>query len=190
MREIIVDYTAPGLTGALSVFYFDDTFDVDLQRGAIDQMFTDFDTVLSNDLSWAVRSTGRELNPVNGELTGEWTSSIPVAGSGSGAGSELANATCLLLKWNTGVIQHGRFVRGRTYVPGVASSACVDGQVASSAVAQASVALTTFIGANLGFVIWHRPIPATDEDPGRSGNSNAVDAGSVWHEFAVQRRRR
>jgi hypothetical protein len=182
--EIIVDYQAPGMSPSLSVFYFEAPGAESAARDALRDMFVLVEDYLSEDLNWTVRTTGRVLDSATGQLSGEWSDPNARAGFGASVDNQVANATCMLMRWNTGDIVRGRFVRGRTFVPGLRASALVNGQWASSAAGAFGVAGQALITSGTGFGVWHRPTG------GSGGSFHAANNCTGWTEAAMQRRRR
>lgn len=184
VREILVDWGGPGSGGKLSVLYFDTAFAIDDQRAAIGAMLGAVDTFLDNAVTWSVRQSGREMATATGALTGEWTDSGTVSGTGASVGQATADSTQALLRWTTGVVVSGRFLKGRTFIPGLESNSFTDGNLNSTVQSGMNSAAIGMVTADVGFSIWHRPVG------GSGGVLHPVVSGSVWAEGAVLRRRR
>jgi hypothetical protein len=118
---------------------------------------------------------------VNGQHTGA-ANTTPSTGSGTGAGNMLPAAVQMLTQWRTGTYINSREVRGRTFIPGVASLTLTATGVPSAAtLAAVQTACNTLIGnATAHLNIWDRT---------HAGSSQVV-TGSPWSQYAVLRSRR
>lgn len=168
----------------VGVFNFDSAPPVTTQRAALGTFLAGLASVLRTSTTWAVRTSGREVSEATGTLTGEWIDSDPQSGNGSEAQAAVADATQALVRWSTGVVVNGRFLKGRTFIPGLEIDALVGGNLSTGAQSTIGAAAGNLIAADVGFSIWHRP---TD---GVGGSLHPVLGTSVWSEFAVLRRRR
>jgi len=100
------------------------------------------------------------------------------------AGEAVPDASQGLMRWSTGTIIDGRFVQGRTFIPGVSTSRVSQANLNAATQSAWNAAAVTLIAANVGLSVWHRPVG------GAGGFSAVVDGGTAWSEFAVLRRRR
>lgn len=185
IREILVDWTTAAGSGRVSVFHFNTSTPVGTQRDALRIFLDACSTTLAASTTWTIRTSGRELDEVTGTLVGEWVDTSPETGGGAaGNGSVLADATQVLVRWNTNTIARGRFVKGRTYLPGIFRNVSENGNVYVASVTAVGNAAQFLVDSGAGLVVWHRPV-------NRAGGRIApVTQGSCWSEFAVQRRRR
>lgn len=185
VREILVDWTTASGGGKVSVFHFIEASPVEGQREALSDFLTACNSTLAASTSWSIRQEGRELNTVTGQLTGAWTESTSYGGAGSpGNTSVLADATQVLVRWYTDHVVDGRFLRGRTYLPGIFRNVSEGGNVYPASVSTITASGNVLAASGQQLCIWHRP------KNGAGGVTWAVDTCSVWSEFAVQRRRR
>lgn len=185
MNEILTEWTTPSGGGKLSVMYFEAAAATDeAQRAALGVLWGAVDAQLDNAVSWRVRTTGRQVESTTGALVGEWTDPTTQTGTGALVGQATADAVQALIRWNTGVVVAGRFLKGRTNVPGVESNGFTDGNFSSTVQTAFNNAVATFIAAGVGFGVWHRPGTAG------AGSLHEVQSGSLWPEAAVLRRRR
>lgn len=184
VREIIVDYEIPGASNALSVFFFDEAQPLGAQRTALEVLFNGIESILSNTMEWSVRQVGRELQTTTGALLGEWTTSVPASGQGTAMAAAAANATSMLLRWSTNTIVAGRFLRGRTFIPGLGGNRIEEGGLNPADQVTLASAGEDMIGEAAGFGIWHRPTN------GVGGVFHEAVGAAAWNELAVQRRRR
>lgn len=183
-REIITDLTTAAGGGRVSVMYFNEASPVADQREDIDTFFSSLAVSLSNTFSYEVRTTGRELDDATGGLTGAWVDSTPYTGVGANVGDVVPDASQLLIRWFTNVIVNGRFLQGRTFVPGLLGSSIDAGNVDPALVAGYTTIAQTMAGSLNGFGVWHRPTL------GAGGSFHPINDGGCWSEVAVLRRRR
>lgn len=183
-REILVDWTTASGLGKVSVFFQDLEESVSDFRDALATMLGTVDGSLDDTTSWSIRQEGRELTDEEGGLQGVWSDSDAKTGTGAGTGECVPDAAQVLMQWQTSTITGGRFVRGRTFIPGLSTGGMVSGNV-SSAIQTAWTTLgNTFIGAGVGAGVWHRPVS------GSGGLFCLATSCSIWPELAVLRRRR
>lgn len=140
---------------------------------------------LANSTSVAADPILRELDTTTGALVGEQ----PLGGSpnivGNAGTNAVPNAAQGLIRLRTSAVVNGRFVKGRIFVPGMASGMVAStGELSSTAMTQLATAGAALIVSGQPFLIWHRP------KGGSGGSAAAVDTASAWNEFATQRRRR
>ena len=183
-REIVTDWIGPQGSGMVSVMWFDAGIAVATQRAAVSAFLNAYDANISNTYSWTVRTAGRDLDNATGALVGAWSDATPQTGTGAVGTAPVPDATQVLYQWHTGSIVSGRFLRGRTFLPGLTASSTTGGNISSSVVTGLTGYGTTFLAANVGFQVWHRP---------QNGAGGSVALGgtcSVWPELAVLRRRR
>lgn len=183
-REILVDWTTPAGGGFRSVLYFAESEPFATQRSDLGDLLDAIGGVLDQNVSWLVETAGREMDSLTGTLTGVWTDTTPFAGTGGTIGQSNPDAAQLLIRWNTQAIVDGRFLKGRTFIPGVSTTSVTDGNVSATTLAGLQTAVNTFVGAFNGFGVWHRPTA------GAGGSFATAQTGSIWSEYAILRRRR
>lgn len=185
VREILVDWTTASGAGKVSVLYFLDTSPVAAQRAALEDFLQAARATQHVSTVWRVRQVGRELATATGTLTGEWTDPVPYEGAGNvTTGSPAADATQALVRWRTGNIVGGRFLQGRTFLPGIATSFIAAGNLSGPGITAISTAAQALADAGVQLAVWHRPVG------GGGGTAWAVESGTAWSELAVLRRRR
>lgn len=184
IREILTRWTTINGSGKVTVMYFESAIDVADQRDHLNNFWQTIKPTLDNSASYVIDTDGRELEDSTGGLTGSWSDVVPYGGAGGGGGEPVADATQGLIRWKCADIINGRFLQGRTFIPGCASSAEVAGNVLPATRAVWQGAANSLISAGSGLVIWHRP---GGTGP---GSHDAVSTARVWSEFAVLRRRR
>lgn len=183
-REITVDWVTAAGPGHVSVFNFNEGVAVATQRAALNTFLGAIDGALDSSVTWTVSTSGREWNSTTGALEGAWSDSTPYTGVGGVSGEPVADATQILFRWDTATIVNGRFLTGRTYVPGCAIINMADGNMEETIRAAIEANGQTFAGSAATPVVWHRPIS------GSGGQEAQMQVCSVWSEFAVLRRRR
>lgn len=184
LREIITDWQSNGVYSNTVMFFRADQPVAD-QRTALNAFWNGTKGFLSNQYNWSVRQEGREINDGDGSLAGAWSVAAPLSGTGTDTSQPVPEASQVLVRWATGIVVDGRFLKGRTYVPGVATGYSASGQVLASVRTNFTASGNNLATAAVGFAIWHRPSPG-----GTDGQSAVVTSSSVWNEFAVLRRRR
>jgi len=183
-REILVDWTTPSGSDHRSVTFWQTSAPVADQRATLKAFLDTIKSQLDNAVTWTIETSGRELDDTTGALTGVWSEATASTGVGVVNGEPVADATQALMRWTTDHIVGGRFLRGRTYIPGLSSSHLSNGNVSSTAISAWTTAGQTMIAAGDGFGVWHRPVL------GAGGVFWAADDASLWSELAVLRRRR
>jgi len=183
-REITVQWTTIAGSGRVSVFNFNEGVAVATQRAALNTFLGAIDGALDNSTTWSIDTSGREWNATTGALSGAWTETTSYTGTGGVSGEPVADATQILFRWSTGTIVNGRFLTGRTFIPGCAAINLVDGNLEETLRAAIEANGQTFAGSAATPVVWHRPIS------GSGGQQVQMSDCSVWSEFAVLRRRR
>lgn len=183
IRNINLEWTTPGHSPKTSVMYYITTLSPSSQRSFIEDWLTSLSPWLSDLTSVSIATEGREIDAETGGLVGTWTDTTPLVVTGDGGNSILPDASQVLIRWSTGEIHNGRYLRGRTFIPGLAAANSTAGNVAGGAREAMELASNTFLGESPGMVIWARPGTA----PGSTGVAISAD---VWAELAVLRRRR
>lgn len=133
-----------------------------------------------NTMSWTFESEYRTLDENTGALLGIHNLPDPPSGGPGIGSSQLADATQILLRWNTGTVVAGRQLKGRTFLPGIAASEIAAGNLRPSSVTAIQTAIDSYTSTYQELGVWSR----------KHGIMQPVTSGSVWTEFAVQRRRR
>jgi hypothetical protein len=181
-REIIVDWVTPAGSGFASVMYFDLGTAAAANRSSLNSFLGSVDALLDSNTIWTIRTDGRELDNASGTLTASWTEGTVYTGAGATAGQCVPDTAQVLFRWGTGVVVGGRFLKGRTYIPGLSTANVTEGNVAAAAQTTFNTAATAFVTS--GFGVWHRPVA------GAGGSFSDATTGSVWSEFASLRQRR
>lgn len=191
MRQVEVHWTGAGLRPAVTVHNFNTSGSIEDQRDALAAWCTALKTDLHQATTWEVSASGSILNDADGSLRGAWADSRPLSGTGNPAGSvPMANQTAILARWHTGVVYLGRFVQGRTFIPGITAAAGTLGEVSSAAQGRVTSAGNALISSGAGLLVWSRPRRNQDGLLVREGRAFGATVPGVWSEFAVQRGRR
>lgn len=184
MLEVTTSWTIPSGIPTKSVMYFTGDEALPAVRAAINAMFTSIRDRLGTGIGWSVDPTARVLNPLTGGLEGLENDGTAQTGTGSGAGLYVADATQVLVKWITGQVVNGRFLQGKTYIPGLDANLVSGGNLGSTTRAAIAGAAQTFAAGGHGLGVWHRPVG------GSGGTIKPVTGGTCNSELAVLRRRR
>lgn len=186
IREVIVDWTTLSGPGKVSVFHFAaPTVSVATQRAALGTMLMIIDSNLVEETEWSIRTEGRILESTTGELTGSWTDATVREGAGGASGNSVTDPTQVLLRWRTGQIRNGRFLIGRTFIPGLNEGYTTGGNIAPGILTTWGAAMSTFVGSASGFGVWGKPSGTAG-----AGVFHEATGSQVWSEAAVLRRRR
>lgn len=183
-REILVDWTTASGSDHRSVMFFDLSGAVATQRAALKAFLDTIKSQLDNGVTWTIETSGRELDDTTGALTGQWSESTASTGVGVVNGEPVPDAAQVVMQWRTGVIVNGRFLQGRTYIPGLTAAQLSDGNVSATTISAWTTAGTTLEGVANGLQVWHRPVS------GSGGQASNVLSAAVWPELGVLRRRR
>lgn len=184
MLEVTTSWTIPSGVATKSVMYFTGDEALPAVRTAINAFLTSFRDRLATGVGWSVDPTARVLNPLTGTLEGLETDGTARTGTGSGAGLYVADATQVLIKWSTGQVVNGRFLQGKTYIPGLDANLLSGGNLGSTTRAAIAGAAQSFATGGHGLGVWHRP------KGGSGGTIKAATGGTCNRELAVLRRRR
>lgn len=184
LREILIEWNTASGTGKRSVMYFQAGTAVSAQRTAIFNWLTAIKPRLTAGTQFGVAISGREIEDTDGSLAGAWTEASAKSGNGTGAGQGVADATQVLVRWQTLQIIGRRFLAGRQFIPGLIASDLSGGNLSGTALTVIQGANTALISAGVGLSVWHRPIA------GSGGTNRVVVASDTWSELAVLRRRR
>lgn len=183
-REICVDWVGPQGSGMTTVMFFGTVSTVADQRTALQTFLTSYKANISNVWAYTIRTTGRELDTTTGGLTGAWTETSAKTGTGGVAGQPIPDASQVLYQWRTTHIVNGRFLRGRTFLPGLTATSLTNGNITPGVVTGLQGYGNTLVAAAVQQGVWHRP------QGGAGGVFWATDTCTVWPEVAVLRRRR
>lgn len=185
-HEFRVIWTTPG-GGGQSTLFTQPTGTLQTIADAIRSFLVELCEGLSNQVTATVASEVRTLNVGTGvlEAVGSVNGGAPVPGNV--AGQPVADASQILMRWNTGEIVNGRRLVGRTFIPGLPVASLTGGNLNGASAADFATkgqGLITSLAGQAPLVVWHRPVN------GAGGVAWAADTATVWSEMAVLRRRR
>jgi hypothetical protein len=189
--------------GGVQTFYFANAVGTAAQLTAAVQSFWNYNpAIFYTGTTFAVQSEVESLNDANGQLTGVATGTAATV-TGSGAAEALSPATQGLVRWRTGVVEDGREIRGRTFMPAMVAAQNDDGHPIAGCISAMTTAAGLLISdANSELIVWRRPRLARPQvgSPGdryylpaqsaRDGSSATVTSGTGWDKWAVLRSRR
>lgn len=185
ITEVITTWTPVSGVQTKSVMYFGPGVTISQMRNAVAVLWAGVRDSLTNTTLYTIEPTARVLDDTTGALLGSVTDPAPLVASGEEAGEAVADATQVLLRWQTGVVVGRRFLQGRQFVPGLARVHVIGGNLEPATAALIQGAQADFLAAAGGtFGVWHRPTA------GAGGRFVPATTGSCWNELAVLRRRR
>jgi hypothetical protein len=185
IREVLVDWTAAGNAGGVSVFHCPEAGDtIANNRLHLYTFLKALDAVFASGTSWVIRTDGKVLDDATGSLVDKWTEGTARTSTGSSGTAVVANASQVLVRFNTSSIINGRFLTGRVYLPGASTTVLSNGQVASGTQTTINAAAATFVATTSSYGVWHRPTG------GSGGVIHPMTSASTWAELATLRKRR
>lgn len=146
---------------------------------AVSQFLEEISGAISGQQTMRVDPEVVQINAATGALENVASvSTSPVVGAG---GTNLAGqALSILFRWNTGTVVNGRFLKGRTYIPGMSPGTIAANGELAPATADILLAATVGLIGPGAFSVWSPT----------GGVAYDVSSASIWSELAVQRRRR
>lgn len=184
LREILVNWTTAAGGGFKTVTYWDDTHAINDQRQGLHDFLVAIRGQLANTVTFFQDQSGRVVDAGTGTLTGVWNDAEAFGNVGNGGAQCVSDATQVVVQWLTGAITNGRFIRGRSFIPGLVTTALSGGNLSPTAFGVFAPAAQALAAADLGLAVWHRPVLGT------GGNFSEVIDANVWTELGVLRRRR
>lgn len=171
---------APGYT----TLYFDAS-STPPPTAAMRSWFQGMNSVLPSVVTIQVPGTGDLLESSTGVIIGTWTTAVPAAVTGVGAGVYAAPSG-LITNFATGSVIAGRRLRGRSFiVPINGTMYDSNGTLSAPALAAMSATNGTFLTAVASsLIVWHRPVG------GAGGDFGAVTAITTPDKTCVLRSRR
>lgn len=182
--EILTHWNTAAGSTFLSVMYMAAGNTLASQRAALSTFWNVVDGILDNSTTWQIDNEARVLDDATGVLTALRTDATNYGGTGGVTGEQVPDVAQVLFKWNTGIILGGRFLQGKTYVPGLSNGNMVNGNLSTGIAAAEAGYGNALIAAGVGMGVWHRPVGGT------GGSFRDAATCSVNTELAVQRRRR
>lgn len=184
IREINVRINTASGGGKLMVTYWNASYALGPQRAALRSFFDGLKTYMGSINTYFVESTGRVLDDFTGGLIGTWSDATLPTVTGTNGGAVVPDASQVLVRWTTGVVVGGRFVQGRSFIPGLAVTNLSGGNLLAATGVAFDAQANAMIATALGFGVWHRPVGGT------GGQHVLASSATTWNELAVLRRRR
>lgn len=149
---------------------------------AVDTFWESFDSTCITALTWDVLGDTELVDEATGSLVGV-ESGTALSGASNGGTTPLPFATQLCINTFTGTFVGGRQLRGKIFIPALASITNVAGDPAPATITAANTAINTLVSNTSG------PGPLRVYSP-THGTSAVVTSGSTFSRFAVMRSRR
>lgn len=184
VREILVDWTLKSGTGGTTVTFWDTETPVATQRTALEAFLDALQSTWANTTTATIATQGREFGEDTGTLVSAWADSTPRGSVGTSVSTQGPDASMVLCRWFTQEIVNGRFINGRTFIPGLTNGNVDGGNLKLTVQTTYEAAQAALVAADAGFSIWHRPGAAGP------GSLHSVKNGTTWSEMAVLRKRR
>lgn len=182
-REVLLKWTMPNGLVTNSVINWYEGMPVETMRSTIAGALGHLSPYLTPDTLWEIPLGGKLINDATGQQIGGWTASLARTGGGSGGSQPLPDAAMGLVRYRTDQIINGRYVNGRTYIPGLSTGAADGGNVSTGCLAALQSFGDALVGSNKLYV-YSRPKGAG------AGTILASTRAEAWNEFAILRRRR
>lgn len=146
---------------------------------AVGVFWADVETHIAGSVEWTTEAAVYSIDDTDGQATGLNNTTVST-GSGAGGGSIMPLADQALVRMHTGEFVGGREIRGRIFVPGIATAA-TNGNVPSAVITNINGAAATLISdVSQTWVVWSRA----------HSQFQPVVSADTWAKFAVLRSRR
>lgn len=151
------------------------------QLAAVRGLFDNFKGSIPGGINLQVENTGQQIDTATGKAVDVWTGPAQAVVVGTGSGAYHA-AGGFMVRWNTGVFNNGRLLRGKTYiVPCVVSQYATDGTIESVTLTSLQSFVNAFITSMAGgLAIYSR----------RYATSTTASSGTVVDKAMVMTSRR
>lgn len=173
----------------------DDPLDLQPALQALEDFFVALAPLIPNNILLTPQTEALHYEHTTGVLLG--ATQLTAVGASTGTATGTWAAACGgSIQWDTGQIQNGRRVRGRTFIVPMAVNAYEDdGTLTSTAVSTMTTAsgeISTFVGPNAAntFQVWGRPRDATETQPAKPASLAQITGASVSDKVAILRGRR
>lgn len=175
-----------GVAGApwySNMYFTDDTLSTTAQDAvnAVGTFWSAISGNIVNTVAYTVQGAVARIDDATGTLLGAWAVT-PVTGAGTAAVDQLPRQVQGLVRWETGRVVSGRFLRGRTFIPGLGETLNNAGGIPAPAVVTlfgtAGAALIADSGNEL--LVWSRA----------HGVSEPAVSATGWSQWATLRTRR
>lgn len=180
LQRVRVTITGVGGAPAYSSMCWPVTVTAQDAADAMSDLWSMFDNIMVNDVSWAIDPTVLSFNSLTGEFIGA-TAVSAATSSGAATTEMMPPANQVLVQWGTSFYVAGRRLRGRTYIPYLGDDQNVDGLVSSATRTAYATDLPAWLAAQA------EPPVVYSRTHFEFGDITDVD---VWNQFAVLRSRR
>lgn len=190
IRRILLTWNSPGLRPSLSVTHWSTAPSLVTIQGRLAAFWGALAPIITPGTEMGVDHEVTLLEATTGVLVGTeaFPSTTPTEGAATTA-FPVADATMGLISLKTGVIEGGRRIDGRLYVPRIARDLLtMNGDLDTAGVTALDAAGDALHGSG-ALQIWRRPRPAGDL-PARPGTSAGVVNATATSKLSTQRRRR
>lgn len=190
MWQVMVNWSGISAPG-FSSHYFDVAGGGTPQQvnDAVGTFWGALDDFIAVGISWSTAPEVRQINEVTGALQSV-SPVTPAAGAGIDAGAMLPLAQGLI-RWNTGQIENGRVVKGRTFVPGPVEDSNDGAGLPNAAYIAGLQAPATALATSLhGLVVYRRPVFDALGNRTRDGGLEDVISGTISPSWAYLSSRR
>jgi hypothetical protein len=151
------------------------------QLTAVRTLFDGLKNSIPSGITMQVESTGQQIDTTTGKAVDVWTGPAQTVVTATGSGAYHA-AGGFMIRWNTGVFNNGRLLKGKTYiVPCVVSHYGTDGTIENVTLNSLQGFVNTFITSMAGgLAIYSR----------RYATSTTATSGTVVDKAMVMTSRR
>jgi len=151
------------------------------QLTALRALFVGWTIGIPTGISTQIENTGQQIDTATGKAVDVWTGPNQAAVPGTGTGS-YHGAGGMMIRWNTGVFNNGRLLKGKTFmVPTVVGAYSNDGTIDTAFLANMQGFVNTFItGMAGGLAVYSR----------RYSTSTTATSGTVVDKAVVMTSRR
>lgn len=178
-----LDWATPGARPGRTILHAQELQDVEDFLANFQDAWTGIKVNFVQQASWRFDGEVVLLDTATGVLQSAATIPSVAAQSGTAQGDVVANSAQVLIRWASHAVVNGRRMAGRSFLPGLAVGATLDGEITPALVGGMAGALRA-AGVPATLAVWHRP------QNGAGGSLHAVNDCTVWNELAVLRRRR
>lgn len=161
IQRIRVAWSGTPVTGPGLTTFFSDPAVAPMSAAQVVAFFTAIKALFPSGITWDVPSGGDTIEETTGALISVWNSGGGAQVASSGGAVAFSAGVGARMTWTTGLIHHGRRVRGSTYlVPLIGTAYDTQGTINNSAITTFETAGTSLITALAGgLCVWSRPGP-------------------------------
>lgn len=191
IRRILLTWNSPGLRPSLSVTHWSTAPSLVTIQTRLAAFWATLAPIIVPGTDMGVDHEVILLESTTGALVGTeaFPGTTPTVGSNVEP-NPVADATMGLIALRTGVVEGGRRIDGRLYVPRIGRNRLtVNGDLDTIGVTALADAGDALHGSG-ALQIWRRPRPATDPLGPRPGTSAGVVNATATSKLSTQRRRR